>query len=57
MVMVVYDVTNEMSFASCAKWLERVRSQKPDVTFPGMEMIYFKFNPFLVNGYCYDYYF
>jgi hypothetical protein len=29
-VMVIYDVTSETSFSSCAKWLERVRSQKPD---------------------------
>lgn len=36
MVMVVYDVTNETSFNSCAKWLERVRSQKPDVAMPGV---------------------
>lgn len=36
MVMVVYDVTSETSFNSCAKWLERVRSQKPGVAVPGM---------------------
>ena len=36
MLMVVYDVTNESSFNSCAKWLERVRSQKPEVQMPGM---------------------
>ncbi|ELT87120.1 hypothetical protein CAPTEDRAFT_80634, partial [Capitella teleta] len=36
MVVVVYDVTNETSFNSCAKWLERVRSQKPSVTMPSV---------------------
>ena len=36
MVLVIYDVTNESSFNSCAKWLERVRSQKPEVQLPGM---------------------
>ena len=35
MVMVVYDVTSETSFNSCAKWLERVRAKRPDVTLPG----------------------
>ena len=40
-VMVVYDVTSETSFSSCAKWLERVRSQKPEVHIPGnYERIY-----------------
>lgn len=39
-IMVVYDVTNETSFNSCAKWLERVRSQKPDVPFPGKTSTY-----------------
>lgn len=34
-VMVVYDVTSETSFSSCAKWLERVKSQKPEVQIPG----------------------
>ena len=34
-VLVVYDVTSETSFSSCAKWLERVRSQKPEVHIPG----------------------
>lgn len=35
--MVVYDVTNEHSFSSCVKWLERVRAQKPgaEVPLPG----------------------
>lgn len=36
MVVVVYDVTNETSFNSCAKWLERVRAQKPNMPFPGV---------------------
>lgn len=35
-VVVVYDVTNEQSFKSCAKWLERVRAQKPEQPFPGV---------------------
>ncbi|XP_013384370.1 intraflagellar transport protein 27 homolog [Lingula anatina] len=35
-VMLVYDVTSETSFDSCAKWLERVRSQKPEMQFPGV---------------------
>merc|ERR1712150_257566 len=30
------DVTSETSFSSCAKWLERVKSQKPDVNLPGV---------------------
>lgn len=36
-VMVVYDVTSEQSFASCAKWLERVKVQRPgaEVPLPG----------------------
>ncbi|XP_071107922.1 intraflagellar transport protein 27 homolog [Haliotis cracherodii] len=36
MVMVVYDVTSETSFSSCEKWLQRVRSQFPDVELPGV---------------------
>ncbi|ESO84213.1 hypothetical protein LOTGIDRAFT_108201 [Lottia gigantea] len=36
MVIVVYDVTNESSFSSCEKWLERVRSQKPDLMITGV---------------------
>ncbi|KAK2166846.1 hypothetical protein LSH36_34g00049 [Paralvinella palmiformis] len=36
MVMVVYDVTSETSFNSCAKWLERVRSHNHDVSIPGV---------------------
>ena len=36
LVVVVYDVTNEQSFKSCAKWLERVRAQKPEQPFPGV---------------------
>ena len=37
MVMVVYDVTSEQSFSSCAKWLERVKVQRPgaEVPLPG----------------------
>lgn len=35
-VMVVYDVTSETSFSSCAKWLERVKSRKPEVSIPGV---------------------
>lgn len=35
--MVVYDVTDKQSFASCAKWLERVKAKKAavDVPLPG----------------------
>ncbi|XP_074648655.1 intraflagellar transport protein 27 homolog [Tubulanus polymorphus] len=29
LVMLVYDVTNETSFSSCSKWLERVRKMAP----------------------------
>lgn len=36
MILLVYDVTNETSFNSCEKWLERVRSQKPEVPFPSI---------------------
>ncbi|KAL5019284.1 hypothetical protein ScPMuIL_005006 [Solemya velum] len=35
-IMVVYDVTSETSFTSCAKWLNRVMSQKPEVHIPGV---------------------
>ncbi|KAJ8317879.1 hypothetical protein KUTeg_002970, partial [Tegillarca granosa] len=35
-IMVVYDCTNEMSFSSCSKWIERIRSQKPEVKTPGV---------------------
>ncbi|CAH1794543.1 unnamed protein product [Owenia fusiformis] len=35
-IMIVYDVTSETSFSSCAKWLERVKSQKPEVSTPGV---------------------
>eukprot|EP00731_Ephydatia_muelleri_P029422 Em0020g1066a len=37
-VMVVYDVTDKQSFASCAKWLERVKAKKAavDVPLPGV---------------------
>ncbi|XP_077908931.1 intraflagellar transport protein 27 homolog isoform X2 [Ictidomys tridecemlineatus] len=30
----VYDVTNEQSFNSCGKWLEKVRAQAPGTTLP-----------------------
>uniref|UniRef100_A0A8C9E0C7 Intraflagellar transport 27 n=1 Tax=Phocoena sinus TaxID=42100 RepID=A0A8C9E0C7_PHOSS len=32
----VYDVTNEQSFTSCSKWLEKARSQMPGATLPGV---------------------
>ncbi|XP_026963328.1 intraflagellar transport protein 27 homolog isoform X1 [Sagmatias obliquidens] len=32
----VYDVTNEQSFANCSKWLEKARSQMPGATLPGV---------------------
>uniref|UniRef100_A0A8C5K7S0 Intraflagellar transport protein 27 homolog n=1 Tax=Jaculus jaculus TaxID=51337 RepID=A0A8C5K7S0_JACJA len=32
----VYDVTNEQSFNSCSKWLEKVRAQAPGVFVPGV---------------------
>ena len=35
LVVVVYDVTDETSFSSCVKWLERVRTQAPNVNIPG----------------------
>ena len=35
LVVVVYDVTDETSFSSCTKWLERVRAVTPNVTIPG----------------------
>merc|ERR1711963_1040694 len=35
-VMIVYDVTDETSFSSCVKWLERVRSMKPHTQIPGV---------------------
>ena len=35
LIVVVYDCTNETSFNSCQKWLERVRNQKPEVHTPG----------------------
>ena len=34
-MVVVYDVTDETSFSSCTKWLERVRAMTPNVTIPG----------------------
>ena len=35
--MVMYDVTNEQSFGSCSKWLERVKAKKvtPESPLPG----------------------
>ena len=40
--MVVYDVTNDQSFDSCAKWLERVKAQKPtpELPLPGILTIH-----------------
>jgi len=35
-IMVVYDCTSETSFSSCLKWLERVRSQAPNMHIPGV---------------------
>ena len=35
MVAIVYDVTDPQSLASCPMWLEKVRSQKPEIAFPG----------------------
>uniref|UniRef100_A0A8C6HMU0 Intraflagellar transport 27 n=1 Tax=Mus spicilegus TaxID=10103 RepID=A0A8C6HMU0_MUSSI len=32
----VYDVTNEQSFISCTKWLEKVRSQTSGISLPGV---------------------
>ncbi|XP_026638606.1 intraflagellar transport protein 27 homolog isoform X2 [Microtus oregoni] len=32
----VYDVTNEQSFNSCTKWLEKVRAQTPGTFLPGV---------------------
>ena len=36
--MVVYDVSSEQSFASCGKWLERVRAKRTaaDTPLPGV---------------------
>ena len=50
MVVVVYDVTNETSFNSCTKWLERVRSQKPSEQIPGDQDIFFYFYPTALKG-------
>lgn len=38
----VYDVTDEQSFQSCAKWLERVKAQKaaPELFLPGIVVEY-----------------
>ncbi|KAK7113319.1 intraflagellar transport protein 27 homolog [Littorina saxatilis] len=35
-VMIVYDVTDETSFSSCIKWLERVRAMKSQTNIPGV---------------------
>jgi transport family protein 27 len=37
-VIVIYDVTDEQSFDSCAKWLERVKAQKAavELKLPGV---------------------
>ena len=35
LAVVVYDVTEETSFSSCVKWLERVRVLRPYATIPG----------------------
>ncbi|XP_029810913.1 intraflagellar transport protein 27 homolog isoform X2 [Suricata suricatta] len=32
----VYDVTNEQSFANCGKWLEKARSQASGTSLPGV---------------------
>ena len=34
-IMVVFNVTNEMSFKSCEKWLRRARNHNPNMTCPG----------------------
>ncbi|KAK2177131.1 hypothetical protein NP493_618g01110 [Ridgeia piscesae] len=36
LVMVVFDVTNEMSFKACDKWLGRVMSKNPHISCPGV---------------------
>ncbi|CAL1530627.1 unnamed protein product [Lymnaea stagnalis] len=35
-VMVVFDCTNESSFTSCTKWLEKIRSKNPNIHIPGV---------------------
>ena len=36
--MVIYSVTDDQSFNSCSKWLERVKAQRPtpELPLPGM---------------------
>lgn len=34
----VYDVTNEQSFSSCSKWLEKARAQVPGTSLPGRSL-------------------
>lgn len=40
-IIVMYDLTNEQSFTSCAKWLNRVKAKKfsPDSYLPGIVVI------------------
>ncbi|CAH1269136.1 IFT27 [Branchiostoma lanceolatum] len=35
-VCLVFDLSSEPSFHSCSKWLERIRSQKPEIVLPGV---------------------
>uniref|UniRef100_A0A0B6YSE1 Small monomeric GTPase n=1 Tax=Arion vulgaris TaxID=1028688 RepID=A0A0B6YSE1_9EUPU len=35
-VMVVYDCTSETSFSNSVTWLDKVRSQSPDIHIPGV---------------------
>lgn len=35
MIAIVYDVTNEISFNSCIRWVDRIRHIKPPVNRPG----------------------
>ena len=35
-IMVVFNVTNEMSFKACEKWLRRARNHNPNITCPGV---------------------
>lgn len=35
MVIIAYDVTNELSFSSCVRWVDRIRHIKPAITRPG----------------------
>ncbi|XP_067932288.1 intraflagellar transport protein 27 homolog [Watersipora subatra] len=36
LLMAVYDCTSDSSFNSCSKWIERVRTQKPEMNVPGV---------------------